>query len=98
MTVYAFISENDSMTDLEIGDYVNSTILDQISRVEGVGDVQVFGSSYAMRIWLDPAKLRSFELMPSDVVNAVRAQNAQVSAGQLGQLPAASDQQVINAT
>ena len=98
MTVYAFISENNSMTDRDIGDYVNSTILDQISRVEGVGDVQVFGSSYAMRIWLDPAKLRSFELMPSDVVNAVRAQNAQVSAGQLGQLPAASDQQVINAT
>ena len=96
--VQAFISEDGSMDRADISDYINSNVLDSISRVEGVGEVQVFGSSYAMRIWLDPARLRSYNMVPSDVVNAVRAQNAQVSAGQLGQAPADTDQQVINAT
>ena len=63
-----------------------------------MGEVQVFGSTYAMRVWLDPSRLRSYNMVPSDVVNAIRAQNAQVSAGQLGQAPADTDQQVINAT
>ncbi|QUY51919.1 efflux RND transporter permease subunit [Psychrobacter pacificensis] len=98
MMVQAFISEDGSMDRADIADYINSNVLDSISRVEGVGEVQVFGSSYAMRIWLDPARLRSYNMMPSDVVSAVRAQNAQVSAGQLGQAPADTDQQVINAT
>ena len=98
MMVQAFISEDGSMDRADIADYINSNVLDSISRVEGVGEVQVFGSSYAMRIWLDPARLRSYNMVPSDVVNAVRAQNAQVSAGQLGQAPADTDQQVINAT
>lgn len=98
MMLQAFISEDGSMDRADIADYINSNVVDQISRVEGVGEVQVFGSSYAMRIWLDPARLRSYNMVPSDVVNAVRAQNAQVSAGQLGQAPADTDQQVINAT
>ncbi|WP_348654618.1 efflux RND transporter permease subunit [uncultured Psychrobacter sp.] len=98
MMVQAFISEDGSMDRADIADYINSNVLDSISRVEGVGEVQVFGSSYAMRIWLDPARLRSYNMVPSDVVNAVRAQNAQVSAGQLGQAPADTEQQVINAT
>lgn len=98
LMVQAFISEDGSMDRADIADYVNSNVVDQLSRVEGVGDVQVFGSAYAMRIWLDPARLRSYSLMPSDVVEAVRAQNAQVSAGQLGQAPADTDEQVINAT
>jgi len=98
LMVQAFISEDGSMDRADIADYINSNVLDSISRVEGVGEVQVFGSSYAMRIWLDPARLRSYNMVPSDVVNAVRAQNAQVSAGQLGQAPADTDQQVINAT
>ena len=98
LMVQAFISEDGSMDRADIADYINSNVVDQLSRVEGVGDVQVFGSSYAMRIWLDPERLRSFSMMPSDVVDAIRAQNAQVSAGQLGQAPAATDQQVINAT
>lgn len=98
LMVQAFISEDGSMDRADIADYINSNVVDQLSRVEGVGDVQVFGSSYAMRIWLDPERLRSFNMMPSDVVDAIRAQNAQVSAGQLGQAPAATDQQVINAT
>jgi multidrug efflux pump len=98
LMVQAFISEDGSMDRADIADYINSNVVDQLSRVEGVGDVQVFGSSYAMRIWLDPERLRSFNMMPSDVVESIRAQNAQVSAGQLGQAPAATDQQVINAT
>jgi multidrug efflux pump len=98
LMVQAFISEDGSMDRADIADYINSNVVDQLSRVEGVGEVQVFGSSYAMRIWLDPARLRSYNMVPSDVVSAVRAQNAQVSAGQLGQAPADTDQQVINAT
>lgn len=98
LMVQAFISEDGSMDNVDIADYVASNIVDQISRVEGVGDVQLFGSSYAMRVWLDPARLRSYNLVPGDVVNAIRSQNAQISAGQLGQAPANSDKQVINAT
>jgi len=98
LMVQAFISEDGSMDRRDIADYINSNIVDQISRVEGVGEVRVFGSTYAMRIWLDPARLRSYNLMPSDVIAAVGAQNAQVSAGQLGQAPADTEQQVINAT
>ena len=98
LMVQAFISEDGSMDNVDIADYMASNIVDQISRVEGVGDVQLFGSSYAMRVWLDPARLRSYNLVPGDVVNAIRSQNAQISAGQLGQAPANSDKQVINAT
>ena len=98
LVVQGFVSEDGSMDRADIADYVNSNVVDQLSRIEGVGEVQVFGSSYAMRIWLDPARLRSYNMVPSDVVNAVRAQNAQVSAGQVGQAPANVDQQVINAT
>jgi len=98
MMVQAFISEDGNMDRADIADYINSNVLDSISRVEGVGDVQVFGSTYAMRVWLDPSRLRSYNMIPSDVVNAIRAQNAQVSAGQLGQAPADTDKQVINAT
>ncbi|EGK15070.1 efflux RND transporter permease subunit [Psychrobacter sanguinis] len=98
LMVQGFISEDGSMDGVDIADYVASNIVDQISRVEGVGEVQLFGSSYAMRVWLDPARLRSYNLVPSDVVDAIRAQNAQVSAGQLGQAPADVENQVINAT
>ena len=98
MMVQAFISEDGSMDRSDIADYVSSNVVDQLSRVEGVGEVQLFGSTYAMRIWLDPSRLRSYNMVPSDVVSAVGAQNAQVSAGQLGQAPADTEQQVINAT
>lgn len=98
LMVQGFISEDNSMDSVDIADYVASNVVDQISRVEGVGEVQLFGSAYAMRVWLDPARLRSYNLVPGDVVNAIRSQNAQVSAGQLGQAPAAADKQVINAT
>ena len=96
--VTAFVSEDGSMDQSDIADYVATSIVDPISRVEGVGGTNVFGSSYAMRIWLDPAKLRAYNLIPSDVSSAIRSQNVQVSAGQLGTLPTNTDRVVINAT
>ncbi|MDO4451146.1 MAG: efflux RND transporter permease subunit [Moraxella sp.] len=98
LMVVGFISEDGSMDKTDIADYLNSNVVDQISRVNGVGNVNVFGSSYAMRIWLDPEKLRSYSLMPSDITAAISAQNAQVSAGQLAAAPSDEDMQVINAT
>jgi multidrug efflux pump len=85
------------MTSTDLADYVDSTLNDTLKRVEGVGDTQLFGSGYAMRIWLDPDKLAKYALMPSDVASAIEAQNTQVSAGQLGGLPARQGQQ-LNAT
>ena len=97
LMIVSLVSEDGSATAIDIGDYITSNLVDVIGRVDGVGEVQSFGSGYAMRIWLDPAKLQKYGLMPSDVGNAVTAQNAQVSAGQLGALPASGPQQ-INAT
>ncbi|GAC18849.1 efflux RND transporter permease subunit [Paraglaciecola arctica] len=97
LLVVGFVSEDGSMNDIDIGDYVASSVVDNVSRVNGVGEVQLFGSQYAMRIWLDPAKLQNYNLMPSDISAAITAQNAQVSAGQLGGMPALEGQQ-LNAT
>lgn len=98
LMVLAVTSEDGSMDRADIADYINSNMIDQISRVDGVGNVNVFGSAYAMRIWLDPAKLQAYGLVPSDITQAVQAQNAQVSAGQLGQTPTDPARQAINAT
>lgn len=98
LMVVAFVSEDGSMSGSDIADYLNSSIVDPLSRVDGVGNVNVFGSPYAMRIWLDPEKLRAYSLMPSDISAAIRTQNVQVSAGQLANLPSNNDRQVINAT
>lgn len=97
LQVLSFYSPDDSMTEYDITDYVKSNIVDQLSRVPGVGEVQTFGGSYAMRVWLDPQRLNSFSLTPADVNEAIRAQNIQVAAGQLGGAPALNDQ-AINAT
>ncbi|MET1114680.1 MAG: efflux RND transporter permease subunit [Comamonas sp.] len=97
LTTYSFTSPDPNVSQVDIGDYLTSNVVDVIGRVDGVGDIQVFGTGYAMRIWLDPAKLQKFALMPSDVIAALNSQNAQVSAGQLGALPAVADQQ-LNAT
>lgn len=97
LQVLAFYSPDGSLSDADIKDYVNSNIKDPLSRVAGVGEVQVFGGSYAMRVWLDPAKLSSYQLTPNDVANAIRAQNAQVAVGQLGGAPATQGQ-MLNAT
>jgi hydrophobe/amphiphile efflux-1 (HAE1) family protein len=97
LMIVGFVSEDGSMVRNDISDYVSSVLFDPLSRVPGVGDIQVFGTQYAMRIWLDPGKLQSFKLTSSDVSTAVQAQNAQVSAGQLGGAPAVKGQQ-LNAT
>jgi multidrug efflux pump len=92
-----FISDDGSMTAGDIGDYLATNVEDPLSRVPGVGTVIMFGSKYAMRIWLDPDKLKAYGLTPSDVNAAVQSQNAQVAVGQLGALPAVPGQQ-LNAT
>ncbi|MCU4449871.1 efflux RND transporter permease subunit [Acinetobacter lwoffii] len=97
LQVLAFYSPDGSMTADDIKDYVNSNISEPLSRVAGVGEVQVFGGSYAMRIWLDPAKMASLQVTPSDIATAIRTQNAQVAVGQLGGAPAVEGQ-VLNAT
>ena len=81
----------------DISDYIASNFQDSLARIEGVGDIRVFGSRYAMRIWLDPDKLAAFKLMPSDISNALRGQNVQVPAGKIGGMPSA-DTQELNAT
>ncbi|WP_199101639.1 efflux RND transporter permease subunit [Aquitalea sp. ASV11] len=97
LMVVGFVSEDGSMSGTDLGDYVASNLQDSLSRVNGVGEVTLFGSQYAMRIWLDPNKLNSYQLTTADVTTAITAQNAQVSAGQLGGLPAKPGQQ-LNAT
>ena len=97
LMIASIYDSTDKSTSAEISDFASSTLQDAIARLPGVGDMQVFGSQYAMRIWLNPAQLASFQLMPSDVIAAVRAQNTQVAAGQIGGQPA-SDSQRLNAT
>ncbi len=97
LQVIAFYSPDEGLSADDIKDYVNSNISEPLSRVAGVGEVQVFGGSYAMRIWLDPAKLNSFQITPSDVAAAIRSQNSQVAVGQLGGAPSVEGQ-VLNAT
>ena len=97
LNVLAFTSEDGSMNGSDLSDYVAANVQEALSRVEGVGDTTLFGSQYAMRVWLNPDKLINFNLTPLDVKSAIQAQNAQVSAGQLGGLPAVGEQQ-INAT
>ncbi|MEW5248233.1 efflux RND transporter permease subunit [Microbulbifer sp. 2201CG32-9] len=94
LMVAGFVSEDGSMNRNDIADYINSAVVDPISRVPGVGNVQVFGSKYAMRIWLDPNKLLTYRLSPADVAAAVRAQNAQVAVGDLGGAPSVPGQQL----
>jgi len=97
LMVVAFVSQDGSMQREDISDYVSANVLDPLSRVPGVGQVQLFGSPYAMRIWLDPNKLSTYDLSVDEVIAAVRAQNAQVTIGQLGGAPAVEGQQ-LNAT
>lgn len=94
LMVAGFISNNGSMTQDDIADYVGSNIKDPISRTAGVGDVQLFGAQYAMRIWMDPNKLNNFQLTPVDVINAIKVQNNQIAAGQLGGTPPVPGQQL----
>ncbi|ECD9517977.1 efflux RND transporter permease subunit [Salmonella enterica subsp. diarizonae] len=88
------ISTDGSMTQEDIADYVGANIKDPVSRTRGVGDVQLFGAQYAMRVWMNPDRLNKYRLTPVDVINAIRAQNAQVAAGQLGGTPPVKGQQL----
>jgi len=97
LVTYSFFSTDPAIGQVDIGDYIQSNLVDVIGRLDGVGDVTVFGTNHAMRVWMDPARMEKYALMPSDIVSALNAQNAQVSAGQLGALPAVSNQQ-LNAT
>lgn len=94
LMVAGFISEDNTMSQSDIADYVASNIQDPLSRTEGVGDVQLFGSQYAMRIWLDPHKLNNFHLTPLDVIDQIKVQNNQIAAGQLGGMPAVAGQEL----
>ncbi|WP_423163158.1 efflux RND transporter permease subunit [Stenotrophomonas maltophilia] len=97
MLVVGLISTDNGMSAYDLGDFIVSNLQDPLSRTKGVGDFLVLGAQNAMRIWLDPAKLNSFGLTPIDVSNAIRAQNVQVSSGQLAGLPTL-DSVELNAT
>lgn len=97
LMVVALISDDPAMTDVDLSDYLVSNMVDEFSRIDGVGNVQVFGAQYAMRIWLDPGKLAAYGLTPGDVTQAISDGNAQVSAGSFGAVPSVAGQQ-LNAT
>ncbi|MFC7292647.1 efflux RND transporter permease subunit [Hirschia litorea] len=94
LMVAALTSPNRTYDTADLGDYVRSNLIDEVSRLKGVGSVQLFGSQYAMRIWLDPNKLNKFNLIPSDITNAIQAQNAQISSGSIGGAPSVEGQEI----
>ena len=94
LMVVTLNSDDPGVTSGDMGDYLQSTLVDIVSRIEGVGDVNVFGSGYAMRIWLDPARLQRYALVPGDIRAALLAQNTEVSAGQIGALPSPPGQRL----
>src|ERR1700712_513493 len=97
LMVVGFVSTDGKLNANDLADYVDSTLNDTLKRVPGVGDTTLFGSNYAMRIWVDPDKLAKYQLIVSDVSTAIQAQNSQVAAGQLGALPQRAGQE-LNAT
>lgn len=96
LMVIALVSSNPDIDQIDLGDYVASNLQDPISRTPGVGSVRLFGTPYSMRIWLDPAKLNRFSLTPQDVIIALREQNNQIAAGQLGGAPAVENQRLTS--
>jgi multidrug efflux pump len=94
LMVGALVSTDGKRTSVQLGDILTTQIENQIERIEGVGSINLFGSGYAMRIWLDPQKLFKYQLLPSDVTSAVKAQNTQVSVGSLGAIPSVKGQQL----
>src|SRR5215217_1032230 len=97
LLIVGIYDETDKSTNFDVSDWLTTNMQDDLSRLPGVGDVNVFGSSYAMRIWLDPHKLASFQLMPSDVIAAIQNQNTEVAAGEVGGVPQ-PEGQMLNAT
>jgi len=92
LLIAALYDTTDKKTNIDVADYLVSNMQDAIGRIKGVGDTNVFGSQYGMRIWLNPQKLASYGLMPGDVVTAITAQNAEVAAGEIGAVPSGEDQ------
>ncbi len=97
LMVIGFVSSDKNMNKFDIANYIVSNVVDPISRINGVGNLNIFGTQYAMRIWLDAVKLTNYALTPLDVTSAIQSQNVQVSGGQLGGMPAPGTQQ-LNAT
>jgi multidrug efflux pump len=97
LMVVSIYDKTDRLRSMDVADYLVSHMQEPVGRIEGVGDIIVYGTQYAMRIWMDPYKLASYKLMPSDITAAITAQNAQVAAGQVGALPSAPGQ-ALNAT
>ena len=96
LLIVSVYDATDRMTNQDVSDYLVSNLQDPLGRIQGAGDTNVFGSQYAMRIWLDPARLASYALIPGDVVTAIQAQNTEVAAGELGGQPMPSNQ-MLNA-
>jgi multidrug efflux pump len=97
LLIVGIYDETDRSTNFDVSDWLTTNMQDDLSRIPGVGDVNVFGSSYAMRIWLDPHRLSSFQLMPADVITAVQNQNTEIAAGEVGGMPQPQGQ-LLNAT
>jgi multidrug efflux pump len=97
LMIVGVYDSTDKTTNVDVSDWLATNVQDDLSRIPGVGDVNVFGSQYAMRIWLDPNKLQSYQLMPSDVVSAIQNQNVEVAAGEVGGMPQPQGQ-MLNAT
>jgi multidrug efflux pump len=94
MMFFTLSTIDDSLDEIELGNYIASSVLDPIRRVSGVGEANMFGSQYAMRVWLNPEKLNSYNLAPADVNTAIAAQNTQVPVGQIGAIPSVPGQEL----
>jgi multidrug efflux pump len=97
LLIVAVYDETDQRTNQDVSDYLATNLQDTLARIPGVGDINVFGSPYAMRIWLNPAHLASFGLIPNDVIAAIQNQNTEVAAGEIGGQPQPPEQ-MLNAT
>ncbi len=94
LLVVGLTSPGGTYDSVDLGDFAKTQLIDDVSRLDGVGSLQLFGSQYAMRIWLDPHKLNKFKLMPSDVIAAIEAQNSQISSGSIGGSPSVEGQEI----
>ena len=94
LLIMALYDETNKSNNTDMGDYLVSNIQDPLSRINGVGSVQVFGGEHAMRIWMNPQKLKSYSLMPSDIISKIKEQNAQISVGKIGEEPAPNTQMI----
>lgn len=92
--VVSFYSKDGTYSNADIGDFINTNIKDTISRIQGLGSIQFFGSGYAMRVWLDPYSLNKYNMTPMDVMSAIKEQNSQVAFGQMGAMPTVKGQEI----